>query len=76
MFRSTTIGALGVVFGLGSVLSQDIIIKNLSDEYSVVQLLFIRSAFALLILSMLDMFHTVGILYCRRDGTYMNSFQI
>ncbi len=60
MFRSTTIGALGVVFGLGSVLSQDIIIKNLSDEYSVVQLLFIRSAFALLILLLFIPFFVKG----------------
>ena len=53
MNRSTIAGALGVVFGLGAILAQDIIMKNLSAHYSVIQLIFVRSVFALLILSCL-----------------------
>ena len=50
MIKPTIIGILGVVFGLGTILSQDVIIKSLSTQYSVVQLLFLRSVFALTIL--------------------------
>ena len=53
MNRSTIAGALGVVFGLGAILAQDVIMKNLSVHYSVIQLIFVRSVFALLILSCL-----------------------
>jgi len=53
MNKSTIAGALGVVFGLGAILAQDIIMKNLSAHYSVIQLIFVRSVFALLILSCL-----------------------
>jgi len=54
------IGILGVVFGLGAILAQDIIMKNLSARYSVIQLLFVRSVFALLILSCLLPFISGG----------------
>ena len=50
MNKTTVSGVLGVVFGLGAVLSQDIVMKNLSDHYTVIQLLFVRSVFSLLIL--------------------------
>ena len=39
-----------MIFGLGTILAQDVIMKSLSVQYSVIQLLFIRSAFALVIL--------------------------
>ena len=50
MNKATISGVLGVIFGLGTILSQDIVMKNLSIHYSVIQLLFVRSGFALLIL--------------------------
>lgn len=50
MIQSTILGAFGVVFGLGTILAQDVIMKALSAQYSVIQLLFIRSVFALVIL--------------------------
>jgi len=53
MKRSTLVGIIGVVFGLGAILAQDIIMKNLSAHYSVIQLILVRSVFALLMLSCL-----------------------
>ena len=53
MKRSTMVGIIGVVFGLGAILAQDIIMKNLSAHYSVIQLILVRSVFALLMLSCL-----------------------
>ena len=53
MKRSTRVGIIGVVFGLGAILAQDIIMKNLSAHYSVIQLILVRSVFALLMLSCL-----------------------
>jgi drug/metabolite transporter (DMT)-like permease len=50
MNKTTGSGVLGLVFGLGAVLSQDVLMKTLSIHYSVFQLLFVRSVFALLIL--------------------------
>ena len=43
-------GILCVVSGLGALLAQDVIMKNLSAHYSVIQLMFIRGVFALLAL--------------------------
>ena len=53
MKPSTRVGIIGVVFGLGAILAQDIIMKNLSAHYSVIQLILVRSVFALLMLSCL-----------------------
>ncbi len=48
--RATVAGILCVVSGLGALLAQDVIMKNLSAHYSVIQLMFIRGVFALLAL--------------------------
>lgn len=48
--QSTITGVLGVILGLGAILSQDVIMKNLSAHYSVIQLIFVRGTFALLVL--------------------------
>ena len=53
MNRSTITGALFVVFGLGILIAQDIIMKNLSAHYSVIQLMFVRGVFALLVMGCL-----------------------
>ncbi|MFT5113591.1 MAG: drug/metabolite transporter (DMT)-like permease [Parasphingorhabdus sp.] len=53
MNKQKVVGVLGVSFGLGAVLSQDIIMKSLSEHYTVAQLMFVRSFFALLILCLL-----------------------
>ena len=60
MIHPSTIGAICVVLGLGTILSQDIIIKNLSNSYSIAELLFIRSVFALVILALLLPFISPG----------------
>jgi drug/metabolite transporter (DMT)-like permease len=49
MNRSTLAGILCVVLGLGILIAQDIIMKNLSVHYSVIQLMFVRGVFALLV---------------------------